>query len=210
MPRQSVKLSPPFHGGMAMTPLMPPTDGPGHRLDDLLTREWLTVNHLGGYASSTVPSLNTRKYHGLLVAAMAPPVRRLVLLSRVEEVVHCDGWPTPLACNEYPGTIHPDGYQSLHAFSSEPFPRWAYQGDGWTLEKSLQLLRGQNTVVLTYTLIGAARPLDLELRPLLALRPIHDLMYQWNGRLDAEEKSPAGHHRVPPTSRTPEVFFAHR
>ena len=52
-------------------------------LEELLRREWLISNHLGGYASSTVPSLNTRKYHGLLVAAMAPPVRRLVLLSRV-------------------------------------------------------------------------------------------------------------------------------
>jgi predicted glycogen debranching enzyme len=199
---------------MLKLPAAPPTDGSGQsRLDDLLTREWLTVNHLGGYASSTVPSLNTRKYHGLLVAPMTPPLRRLVLLSRVEEVVHCDGWPVPLACNEYPGTIHPDGWQSLRAFSAEPFPRWAYQAHEWSLEKSLQLLRGQNTVVLTYTLLGACKPLELELelRPLLALRPIHDLTYQWGGKLDAEEKPPlSGHYRVPPTSRTPEVFFAHR
>jgi predicted glycogen debranching enzyme len=183
-------------------------DGSGSRLDDLLRREWLVTNHLGGYASSTVPGLNTRKYHGLLVAAMAPPVRRMVLLSRVEETVRCDGWPTPLACNEYPGTIHPEGHQSLHAFSPEPFPRWAYQGEGWSLEKSLQLLDGENAVVLTYTLLGAARPVELELRPLLALRSIHDLMYQWNGKLEAEERA-KGHHRVPPTARTPEVFFAH-
>ena len=57
-----------------------------------IDREWLAVNKLGGYASSTVPGLNTRKYHGLLVAAMTPPVRRMVLLSRVEESVVCDGW----------------------------------------------------------------------------------------------------------------------
>src|SRR3954470_18507246 len=123
-------------------------------LDDQLSREWLTTNGVGGYASSTIPSLNTRKYHGLLVAAMAPPVHRMVLLSRVEETVHCDGWPTPLACNEYPGTIHPQGHQALRAFAHEPFPRWAYQGDGWTIEKSVQLLEGQNLVVLTYTLLG--------------------------------------------------------
>jgi predicted glycogen debranching enzyme len=196
---------------MAMNaPLPTTTDGNGRRLlDDLLSREWLTVNHLGGYASSTVPSLNTRKYHGLLVAAMAPPVRRLVLLSRVEETLYRDGWPIPLACNEYPGTIHPDGYHLLKAFSTDPFPRWAYQGDGWSLEKSLQLLPGQNTVVLTYALIGASKPLVFELRPLLALRGIHELTYQRNAKLDAEEKS-YGHYRIPPTSRTPEVFFAHR
>ena len=91
-----------------MTPI-----GSAHGLDDLMRREWLAVNHVGGYASSTVPSLNTRKYHGLLVAAMPPPVHRMVLLSRVEEVVHCDGWPTALACNEYPGKIHPEGHETL-------------------------------------------------------------------------------------------------
>jgi len=135
---------------------MNPTDGTGHRLDDLLRREWLITNHLGGYASSTIPSLNTRKYHGLLVAAMAPPVRRMVLLSRVEEVVHCDGWPTPLACNEYPGAIFPNGNEVLRAFSHEPFPRWAYQGDGWSIEKSLQLLAGAVLFVLLIACANAA------------------------------------------------------
>jgi len=186
------------------------SDGCGHRLDDLLESEWIVPNHLGGYASSTIPGLNTRKYHGLLVAAMTPPTRRLVLLSRVEETVHQDGWPTGLACNEYPGTIHPRGHESLRGFSPEPFPRWIYQGDGWTIEKTLQLLPGENTVVLSYTLLASRGrgKIELELRPLLALRPIHDLMYQWTGQLDATEKSPR-HLRVPPTSRTPEVFFAH-
>ena len=111
-------------------------------LDSLVEREWLVVNKLGGFASSTIPGLNSRKYHGLLVAAMSPPVRRMVLLSRVEEAVVCDGWTCPLACNEYPDTIHPRGDQSLRAFNAEPFPRWAYQGQGWTIEKSLRLLTG--------------------------------------------------------------------
>jgi predicted glycogen debranching enzyme len=125
--------------------------------DGLLEREWLATNGLGGFACSTVPGLNTRKYHGLLVAAMFPPVRRMVLLSRAEEVVYVDGWPHPLSTNEYPGTIHPEGYRQLRAFDHHPYPRWGFQGDGWTLEKSLRLVRGQNTVVLTYTLLGGTR-----------------------------------------------------
>jgi predicted glycogen debranching enzyme len=147
---------------MAMTP----TEAGQHRggLDDLLRREWLITNHLGGYASSTIPSLNTRKYHGLLVAAMTPPTRRMVLLSRVEVTVTDNGWPFALACNEYPGTVHPQGHQLLRAFSTEPYPRWAYQADGWTLEKSVRLVRGQSTVCLTYTLLAAERPIDFELR----------------------------------------------
>src|SRR3954469_13421845 len=107
-------------------------------LDGLIAREWLATNALGGYPSSTVPSLNTRKYHGLLVAAMSPPVRRMVLLSRVEETVFHDGWPPPLACNKSPAAMHPQGPRLRRAFSAEPFPRWAYQNEGWTLEKQVR------------------------------------------------------------------------
>ena len=176
--------------------------------EGMIGREWLATNALGGFACSTVPGLNTRKYHGLLVAAMAPPVRQMVLLSRVEECVYRDGKSHPLACSEYPDAIHPAGHQFLRAFSTDPFPRWAYQGEGWTVEKQLRLIKGENTVVLSYTLLGGNRPIDLELRPLFALRGIHDLMYQWNGRQQVETTG-AAHHRIPATSRTPEVFFAH-
>jgi predicted glycogen debranching enzyme len=180
----------------------------GASLDDLLQREWLCTNGVGGFASSTLACMNTRKYHGLLVAAMAPPVRRMVLLSRVEEVVTMDGWSTSLACNEYPGTVHPEGYRMLAAFRADPYPSWAYQADGWTIEKGLRLIEGENTVLLTYTMLGGSKPVTLEVRPLLAMRPIHELMYQWNGRLVTEHKSKR-HYRVAPTMRTPEVFFAH-
>jgi predicted glycogen debranching enzyme len=187
---------------------MDPLNVGGLSLDALLEREWLITNGVGGYACSTSVGLNTRKYHGLLVAAMTPPVRRMVLLSRVEETLHVDGWPHALACNEYPGTIHPEGHRLLKAFCPGPYPRWAYQGERWTLEKSVRLVRGENTVVVSYTLLTADRPAELEVRPLLALRSMHDLMYQWNGRLGAENKS-KHHHRVPPTLKSPEVFLAH-
>src|SRR5688572_16954554 len=166
MPAQRGTITSSLQGRMTMNL----SDGFAGRLDESLEHEWIVTNHLGGYASSTIPGLNTRKYHGLLVAAMSPPVRRLVLLSRVEETIHHEGWPSGLACNEYPGTIHPRGHESLRAFAHDPFPRWAFQGDGWSIEKSLQLLRAQNTVVLTYTLLTSRGPLELDLRPLLALR----------------------------------------
>jgi len=177
-------------------------------LEGQIAREWLIANGLGGYASSTICGMNTRKYHGLLVAAMAPPVRRMVILSRVDERVVTRRGTVELSCNEYPETVHPRGDKLLRAFSPEPFPRWAYQSDGFTLERSLRLLEGENSVCLVYTLLTADEPVELDLRPLLALRPIHELMYQWNGRMktDARESSIL---RVGATSRTPEVFFAH-
>jgi predicted glycogen debranching enzyme len=177
-------------------------------LDGLLEREWLVTNLLGSYSSSTTCGLNARRYHGLLVAAMTPPTRRMVLLSRVEETLHCDGRAFELACNEYPGTVWPRGHELLRAFSTEPHPRWAFQGDGWTLQKELRLLRDENTVLLSYTLLGGGNGVDLELRPLLALRGMHELCYQWNGKLVAEDRG-HGAWRIPATRRTPEVFLAH-
>lgn len=176
--------------------------------DDLVAREWLIANGVGGYASSTVPCTNTRKYHGLLVAAMASPVRRMVLLSRVEESFFHQGRRHDLASNQYPGTNYPQGYTLLRAFSVDPFPRWGYQAEGWTLEKQLRVPSGRNAVVLTYTLWNGEGGGALELRPLMAMRPIHELMFQWNGRLSAQKVSPI-RYRIPPTHRTPEVFFSH-
>ena len=178
------------------------------RLDGLMVREWLAANGNGAFASSTLCGLNTRKYHGLLVAAMAPPVRRMVLLSRVEETVLCNGQPFDLACNEYPGVIHPQGQNLLRAFHHEPFPRWAYQGDGWTVEKQLRPLQGENTVVISYTVLGGSASVELDVRPLFALRGMHELMYQWNAPLETQ-KLGKRHCRIPATSKSPEVFFAH-
>jgi predicted glycogen debranching enzyme len=62
-------------------------DRPGTNLDSALKKEWLETNGLGGFASSTIVGLNTRRYHGLLTAATRPPVGRLVLLSKLEETL---------------------------------------------------------------------------------------------------------------------------
>jgi predicted glycogen debranching enzyme len=187
---------------------MQPLDISSLNFEGFVAREWLAVNGLGGYASSTACGMNARKYHGLLVAAMSPPVRRMVLLSNVDETVSADNSWVRLSTGEYPGTVYPDGYKFLRAFSAQPFPRWAFQWDGLTIEKSIRLLTGENTVCLTYTLLGGGRPAHLELRPLLALRGIHELNYQWNGRLAGETRRD-GQVRIAATSRTPEVFFAH-
>ena len=82
-------------------------------LETALRREWLETNGLGGFASSTIIGLNTRRYHGLLVAATKPPVGRLVLLSKLEETLSIDGKRFDLSANRYPGVIHPQGFSSI-------------------------------------------------------------------------------------------------
>jgi len=178
----------------------------GWELDALLEREWLTANGIGGYASSTIPGLNTRKSHGLLVAAMAPQ-RQMVLLSRVEESLWCAGQRYDLDCNEYPGVIYPQGHRHLREFHDGTCPRWIYQGEGWRLEKRLTLIQGANTVVIAYKLLEGEQA-NFQVRPLMSLRVVDDLTYQFNGRLRVEDRDER-HHRVAATSKTPEVFFAH-
>ena len=75
-------------------------------LEAALRREWLETNGLGGFASSTIVGLNTRRYHGLLVAATKPPGGRLVLLSKLEETLLIDGRRFNLSVNRHPGVIH--------------------------------------------------------------------------------------------------------
>src|SRR5688572_25902835 len=95
-------------------------------LETALTREWLETNGLGGFASSTIVGLNTRRYHGLLIAAIQPPVGRYSLLSKLEETLIIDEVRYDFSANRYPGFIHPNGYRYLREFRLDPFPVFTY------------------------------------------------------------------------------------
>src|SRR6266480_6897975 len=112
-------------------------------LESTLSREWLETNGIGGFSSSTITGLNTRRYHGLLTAATKPPVGRLVLLSKLEETLVIDGRRFELSTNQYPGTIHPQGFQQQTGFRLDPFPVFTYEVDGLSLEKSVFMVHGQ-------------------------------------------------------------------
>src|SRR3954464_7855932 len=86
------------------------------------SREWLETNGIGGYASSTVCGMNTRRYHSLLTAATKPPVGRMVLLSKLEETLVINGQRFDLSTNQYDGVIQPKGFQYVVGFRLDPFP----------------------------------------------------------------------------------------
>src|SRR2546430_10805602 len=96
-------------------------------LESATGREWLETNGLGGFSSSTIIGLNTRRYHGLLTAATKPPVGRIVMLSKLEETLVIDGRRYELSTNQYPGTIHPQGFQHQTGFRLDPFPVFTYE-----------------------------------------------------------------------------------
>jgi len=109
-------------------------------------REWLLSNGLGGYASATVAGSNTRAYHGLLVAALQPPVDRWLLLSSLDEEIE----GVSLANHQYPGVIHPQGFKYLQEFRSDPFPRLCYRIGDARIEKTVFMIRNENTTIISY------------------------------------------------------------
>jgi predicted glycogen debranching enzyme len=181
-------------------------------LDLASRREWLETNGIGGFASSTIVGLNTRRYHGLLVAAAKPPVGRLVLLSKLEETLVIDGVRVELACNRFPGVIHPTGHLHMKEFRRDPFPIFVYEVNGFVLEKSLFMIQGENSTVVQYELHtpAGAKPgcCILELRQLIAFRDHHSLTHE-NAALNASLESEAGLVTLRPYPDLPALHVAH-
>ena len=139
------------------------------------SREWLVTNGLGGFASGTIAGARTRRYHGLLVAALKPPVERVVLVAKLEASARYDGSAFALGSNEYAdGTIDPRGFENLASFALEgltPVWRWVI-GDA-VLEQRITMVHGENTTVVSFTLVRASSRLALTLKPLCTYRDYH-------------------------------------
>ncbi|OGW86218.1 MAG: hypothetical protein A3C35_02730 [Omnitrophica bacterium RIFCSPHIGHO2_02_FULL_46_11] len=161
-------------------------------LDQALKKEWLERNRLGGYAASTIVSVNTRRYHGLLVAKLHPPLEHLVLLSNVEEILYVDETAYPLSTLLYRDTINPEGYRNLNQFFPLPFPTWIFHVEDLIFAKSLVFMYDEQTVLLRYQILsGDENLVRLELKPLMAFRDFHSLGFQ-NDRLNTKIKPSAG------------------
>lgn len=142
--------------------------------------EWLETNGLGGYASSTLIGCNTRRYHGLLVAAVMPPTERMVLISKMDETIVSNGERFELGCNNYGDAVSPKGFEFLTGFSKNLYPEFSYEAGGVVLKKNILMLNGENTTLVTYEVLAAPTPFMLELTPLIAARNHHDLRTESN------------------------------
>jgi predicted glycogen debranching enzyme len=182
-----------------------------------LSREWLVTNGLGGFASSTVIGLNTRRYHGLLTAATRPPVGRILMLSKLEETLVIDGSRFELSANQYPGVIHPQGYFYQAGFRLDPFPVFTYEIEGIVIEKSILMVQGENTTVVQYDVRAAETPktvtgeipdLRLEIGPLIAFRDYHGTTHE-NIALNPQLETADGIIMIRPYADLPALFLAH-
>jgi predicted glycogen debranching enzyme len=144
-------------------------------------REWLLPDGLGGYASSTPLGLNTRRQHGLLVVATRPPSGRLILLSKVEEVLTIDGVDHELSSNAYPDAVFPRGFERAASFVMDPLPSLTWEVPEGRLTRTIARVQREPGVAVTYTYEGSQRA-RLALRPLVAYRDVEALQRE-NGAL---------------------------
>jgi predicted glycogen debranching enzyme len=139
----------------------------------LLDREWIVSNGLGGYASGTLAGAITRRYHGLLIAALPAPLGRAVMWNHLSDGLHFDdGEVISLAGEERAGgRLSLYGVEHLREFRLEDgLPVWVYQVRDIVLEKRVLLPHLQNTVHVSYRIIEGNAKARLELRPAFHFR----------------------------------------
>ncbi len=152
-------------------------------IDRALSYEWIVTNGLGGYASSTVLGINTRKYHGLLVASFDPPNRRFVVLSKLEEEIKFasnhqkKGEHYSLSLNEFKDGIYPSsslGY--IVGFSFNLFPTFYYEIEGVYITKKIVMPLLKNAIIVVYTVLNTLNtPIEFRVKPLVNMRHIYQV-----------------------------------
>lgn len=154
-------------------------------------REWLVSNGIGGFASGTIGGAATRRYHGLLVAALRPPVGRQLLVAKLDVAVRYGGRRYALATNEYAdSTVDPRGFRHLESFRLEgQHPVWTWIVGDAVLTQRVWMAQGENTTYVEFRVERASQPVELELRPLCANRDYH---WHQRGAVDTTVRSIAG------------------
>ena len=143
-------------------------------LETGLQKEWIITNGIGGYASSTIIGANTRRYHGLLVAPVAPPAKRQVILSKLDETIEILGKKYDLYTNIGKEYIS-QGYKYLESFTKEILPIFKYKVQDTEITKNICMEYGKNTIQVFYKIRNGKYPSKLTLAPVINFRNFHDM-----------------------------------
>ncbi len=141
-------------------------------LSELINKEWIITNGIGGYASSTISGTNTRKYHGLLVAPLTPPARRYLILSKVDESITINNKTYNLYTNMCENYIS-DGYKYLLDFEKQYVPTFKFDVNGLKIEKTICMKYRENTVCILYKIKNSKDEAILNLAPIVNFRDFH-------------------------------------
>ncbi len=148
-----------------------------------ITREWLVTNGIGGFACGTVGETNTRRYHGLLMAALTPPVERTQLVAALDVTTRYGAEQYQLFTHEFSdGAVDSHGYLQIESFHLDRgVPVWCYAIADVLLEKRVSMIHGENTTCVSFRVLRANAALDLELTPLCSYRDHHSHSHGgWN------------------------------
>lgn len=153
------------------------------------SREWLITNGIGGYGCGTVAGVLTRCYHGLLVAALNPPLKRTLLLAKLDETIQYDYQAYPCFTNRwFDGTVAPQGYLNIQSFHLEgTTPVWTFACGDALVEKRIWMQQGVNTTYINYTLKRASKSAHLSIKALLNYRDHHGTTQSGNWQLSVSE-----------------------
>ena len=177
--------------------------------DRALSLEWLETNGRGGFASGTIASAQTRRYHALLLTSRKPPSERCVLVNHLEEWIDIDSQAIPLSTNLYPGAVHPAGYEHCIEFSTKPWPTWTFDCNGMTLQREILSIHGRDIVIVRWELLGKTHSRAvLRVRPKLTGRDYHGAHLE-NGNLSAVAEVGSGMVSWHPYSDLPPVLAFH-
>lgn len=159
------------------------------RFEEEIRKEWLITNGLGGYASSTVLGINTRKYHGMLVAALNPPGNRRVLLTKLDEDLHVGSEIYRLGTNEFQEGFFPRGYSFLTEFSASPFPSYVYTVGKVVVQKTAFMLYTRNAIVTLYKIANNNNfDIKIQVFPIVNERHFHSTTDKSKGQVEFVQK----------------------
>jgi len=157
-------------------------------LEEGLKKEWVITNGIGGYASSSIIGANTRRYHGLLIAALTPPGRRNLILSKIDESIEIDDKKYNLYSNVGKNYIA-EGHKYLVSFEKEFIPIFTYKIKDVLVKKYVCMEHGKNTVTVLYRVYNTNHKTKLILTPLINFRDFHKDSYNHEFDLIQEEKN---------------------
>jgi predicted glycogen debranching enzyme len=151
-------------------------------------REWLVTNGIGGFASGTVSGNLTRRYHGMLVAALSPPVGRMQLVAKLEDVARYDGADYTLGTNRWgSGAVEPKGYLNIESFRLDgATPVWEFAMADALVEKRIWMQDGENTTYVQYSLLRSSGDVELEIKSLVNYRDFHSSTHAGDWRMKIE------------------------
>ena len=143
-------------------------------LENGLNKEWVITNGIGGYASSTIIGANTRRYHGLLMAPIIPPAKRMLILSKIDESIEIDGKKYDLFTNIGKCFIK-HGYEYQVSFVKEFMPVYTYQVGDVEIKKVVCMQYQKNTVAIYYKIKNGNHNTKIILTPIMNYRDSHGM-----------------------------------